>query len=66
MILILAIAVVGSAAATALLWPWIGPLAVVAAPFGGSLLAVMIFGYLAWHGRKTDLAHFDALISAMR
>jgi hypothetical protein len=49
MALLVVITLAGGVATTALLWPWVGPVAVLAAPLGGSLLAVMVSGYLAWH-----------------
>jgi hypothetical protein len=54
----------GTLATATLLWPWIGPLALLAAPFGGSLFAGGIFGYLAWHMWEADVASLDAVLTS--
>ena len=65
MILLLSSALVGSAATTALLWPWLGVLAVLLAPFGGSISTLLVGSYLAWRWAAADEpASFDDVASA--
>ena len=65
MILLLMSALVGSVATTALLWPWLGALAVLLAPFGGSILTLLVGSYLAWRwGAADEPSRFDNVASA--
>ncbi len=59
MFLLIPAAITGGATTAVLLWPFGVLVALIAAPFGGSLLAVVAAGFLAW--QSSGEAQTDAL-----
>jgi hypothetical protein len=50
MFLLIATALVGGVAGMGMLWPYLGLLAFVVAPFAASLLTLFVGAYMAWRG----------------
>ena len=71
MILLMFAALIGGTSTAALLWPEIGPWALVAVPFGGSLAAGLAGGLLVARSRPRILrggrgsAHFEQVWHAV-
>ncbi len=55
MFLLLTSALVGGVFTAAVLWPYVGPLALICAPLGGSLMALVASGYIAWTQGRNEL-----------